>query len=60
MGLLGEFLEVLNLQFVDDNSDVIMDTLKELSRSSRFSLALSFLGKGEKKAVSICCAFNDS
>lgn len=54
MGLLGEFLVILNLSFVKtEDRDPIMEILRELSRSSRFSLALSFLGKDERKAVRV-------
>lgn len=54
MGLLGEFLVILNLCFVKtEDRDPIMEILRELSRSSRFSLALGFLGKDERKAVRV-------
>lgn len=53
MGLLGEFLEVLNLCFVNEHTDAILGILKDLSKSSRFGLAMNFLGRSEKKAVSI-------
>ena len=53
MGLLGEFLRVLNSCFAQpEDSDVIMEILKELSACSRFNLSLGFLGKSEKEAVS--------
>ena len=54
MGLLGEFLEVLNQCFsqTEDDSEAVVELLTELSRSSRFGLAMTFLGSSEKKAVS--------
>lgn len=52
MGLLGEFLTVLNHCFTQaEDSDAVMEILKQLSMCSRFKLALGFLGKEEKKAV---------
>lgn len=52
MGLLGEFLTVLNFCLTQtEDSDVVMDTLKQLGMCSRFKLALGFLAKDEKKAV---------
>lgn len=53
MGLLGEFLLVLNQHFVDGDRDGVLEILGELSKSSRFNLSLTFLGMAEKKAVRI-------
>ena len=55
MGLLGEILEVLNLCLEEEARDytAVLEILMELSKSSRFSLALNFLGRAEKKAVSL-------
>ena len=52
MGLLGELVEVLNLCFTAEHGDIILDILRNLSRSSRFNISLSFLGKTGGKAVS--------
>ena len=54
MGLLGEILEVFNLG-LDESRDcsVVLEILTALSKSTRFSLALNFLGKDEKRAVSL-------
>ena len=53
MGLLGEFLLVLNLCFAPSkDTDATLDILKQLTRSSRFGLAVNFLSKSEKAAVS--------
>jgi hypothetical protein len=52
MGLLGEFLTVLNLGLTQAGDfDIVVDILKQLGECSRFSLALGFLSKDEKKAV---------
>ena len=51
MGLLGEILEVLNSGFVAEDCSKIMDFLDNLSKSSRFSLSISFLNPTEKKTV---------
>ncbi len=55
MGLLGEILEVFNI-CLDESGDcnAVLEILMELSKSSRFRLALSFLGKDEKRAVGLC------
>ena len=54
MGLLGEFLQVLNSGFAEnrEDTDAVLDILQQLSRSSRFGLAVNFLSRDEKKAVS--------
>lgn len=64
MGLLGEFLEVLNqcypqaedtgkdAEAASKDTEAVMEVLTELSRSSRFGLAVTFLGSSEKRAVS--------
>lgn len=52
MGLLGEFLTVLNLCFTTEDSDAVIKILRQLSACSRFKLALGFLKKDQKKAVS--------
>lgn len=54
MGLLGEILEVFNRCFDEtEDSSRVVEILTELTKSSRFSLALNFLGKDEKRAVSL-------
>ena len=61
MGLLGEFITVLNLCFNQTgDGDVIMDILKRLAMCSRFKLALGFLSKDEKRAVRIVTSFEVS
>ena len=55
MGLLGEIVEVFNLCMdttATRDCSAIIEILTSLSKSLRFSLALNFLGKDEKKAVS--------
>lgn len=55
MGLLGEFLVVLNLCFaqLEEDSDAIMEILKAFPSCPRFALALRFLGKDERTAVRV-------
>ncbi len=51
MGLLGEMLEAMNAGFEVENVTNIVELLEIWSRSSRFSLSLSFLSTREKVLV---------
>ncbi len=52
MGLLGELLQVLRDGYSAADSEQVLCILKQLSRSSRFSLSVTFLSEIEKQIVS--------
>ncbi|RMX60372.1 hypothetical protein pdam_00021320 [Pocillopora damicornis] len=52
MGLLGEFLLILNNCLNEKDSSDIFNILTGLSKTNRFDLSLKFLGKEEKNAAS--------
>lgn len=51
MGLLGEFLLILNNCLNEKDSSDIFNILTGLSKTNRFDLSLKFLGKEEKNAA---------
>ena len=52
MGLLGEFLVVLDDAFQDRDIDKAVSILDHLSKTSRFNLSIKFLSQKERCAVS--------
>jgi hypothetical protein len=48
MGLLGEFMEVLQQCFQKQDYDIILDVLWHLSTTKRFNLSLEFLSSKER------------
>lgn len=52
MGLLGEFLLALNDAFQESDIAEVISILEHLSKTSRFSLSVDFLGQKEQQAVS--------
>ena len=47
-GLLGEFFQVLNTQFVESDCAEIVRILNQLSKTNRFRLNFDFLSTSEK------------